>query len=185
MADAFNKRVRGVLVALAHRDVENQFRVALDCNEGIGVAKVLVIFRPHALLLLADEGPQFITFHVAHFDVADLLGHDALALLAREYKQLQDGRVMDIGNALHGRNRVAFEQKLQNHFGLLDRQIHAFKRLPPEVLDFFRKQGAKGGKIGGTARAANMTAEQRSDASRKAVQAHWSKISKSLQSDNL
>ncbi len=25
----------------------------------------------------------------------------------------------------------------------------ATKRLPPEVLEFFRKQGAKGGKIGG------------------------------------
>jgi hypothetical protein len=47
------------------------------------------------------------------------------------------------------------------------------KKLPPEILDFFRKHGAKGGKIGGTARAANMTPQQRSEASRKAVQARW------------
>ena len=49
----------------------------------------------------------------------------------------------------------------------------ARKKLPQEVLEFFRKQGAKGGKIGGTARAANMTPEQRSEAARKAVQARW------------
>jgi hypothetical protein len=51
----------------------------------------------------------------------------------------------------------------------------AKKKLPPEILEFFKKQGAKGGKIGGTARAANMTPEQRSEASRKAVQARWAK----------
>ena len=29
------------------------------------------------------------------------------------------------------------------------RLIHGEKRLPPEILEFFSKQGAKGGKIGG------------------------------------
>jgi hypothetical protein len=36
-------------------------------------------------------------------------------------------------------------------------------RLPAAVLDYFRKQGAKGGKIGGKRAAANMTAAQRSE----------------------
>jgi hypothetical protein len=49
------------------------------------------------------------------------------------------------------------------------------KKLPPEILDFFRKQGAIGGKKGGTARAANMTPEQRSESARRAVQARWEK----------
>ena len=71
-------------------------------------------------MLLADEGPKLIAFHVAHLDVADLLGHDAFALFASENEQLQDGRVMDIGNALDSRNRVAFEQEFQDHLGLLD-----------------------------------------------------------------
>jgi hypothetical protein len=53
------------------------------------------------------------------------------------------------------------------------------KKLPPEILDFFRKQGAKGGKKGGTARAANMTAEQRSESARRAVQARWAKVQSS------
>jgi hypothetical protein len=59
----------------------------------------------------------------------------------------------------------------------------ARKKLPPDVLEFFRKQGAKGGKKGGTARAANMTPEQRSEASRKAVQARWAKAKASEASD--
>jgi hypothetical protein len=51
----------------------------------------------------------------------------------------------------------------------------AKKKLPPEVLDFFKRQGAKGGKKGGMARAANMTPEQRSEAARAAVSARWAK----------
>jgi hypothetical protein len=54
----------------------------------------------------------------------------------------------------------------------------AAKKLPPEVLEFFKKQGAKGGKKGGTARAANMTPEQRSEAARQAVNARWAKEKK-------
>lgn len=51
----------------------------------------------------------------------------------------------------------------------------AKKKLPPDVHDFFVKMGRKGGKLGGRVRAANMTAEQRSENARKAVQARWAK----------
>jgi hypothetical protein len=48
----------------------------------------------------------------------------------------------------------------------------AKKRLPPEVLEYFRKQGAKGGKIGGSAGGKRsletMTAEERSARAKKA-----------------
>ena len=50
------------------------------------------------------------------------------------------------------------------------------KKLPPEVLDYFKKQGAKGGKVGGAIRAARMTAEERSESARKAVQARWAQV---------
>ena len=43
------------------------------------------------------------------------------------------------------------------------------KKLPPEVMEFFRKQGAKGGKIGGKRCLETMTPEQRSARARKAV----------------
>jgi hypothetical protein len=43
--------------------------------------------------------------------------------------------------------------------------------LPESALEFFRKKG----RLGGTRRAANLTAEQRSDQARKAVQVRWAK----------
>jgi hypothetical protein len=49
------------------------------------------------------------------------------------------------------------------------------QKLPPQVLAFFKNHGAAGGKIGGTVRAENMTAEERSEAARKAVLVRWEK----------
>jgi hypothetical protein len=46
-------------------------------------------------------------------------------------------------------------------------------KLPPEALEFFRKQGAKGGKKGGKRRLETLTAEQRSELARKAAKARW------------
>jgi hypothetical protein len=54
----------------------------------------------------------------------------------------------------------------------------AKKKLPPEVLAYFVRMGKKGGASGGHARAANMTAEERSEGARKAVQARWAKAKK-------
>lgn len=44
----------------------------------------------------------------------------------------------------------------------------AKKTLPEDVLDFFRAQGARGGKIGGKRSLETMTPEQRSERARKA-----------------
>ena len=113
VAQAFDENVRGALIALAHGDVQNQLGMPLDRDEGVAVAKVLIVLGPDTLFLLADEAPKLVGFHVAHFDVADLLGHDALALLASEHQQLQNRAVVDVGNALDARNAVAFEQELR------------------------------------------------------------------------
>ena len=42
------------------------------------------------------------------------------------------------------------------------------KKLPPEVLDYFRKEGSKGGKIGGKRAAETLTPEQRTERAKKA-----------------
>jgi uncharacterized protein YdaU (DUF1376 family) len=44
------------------------------------------------------------------------------------------------------------------------------RSLPTEVLEFFRKQGAKGGKIGGKRSLETMTPEERSARAKKASQ---------------
>lgn len=47
-------------------------------------------------------------------------------------------------------------------------------KLPEEALDFFRKQGARGGK----ARKKKLTKEELSEQGRKAVMARWAKTKK-------
>jgi hypothetical protein len=49
------------------------------------------------------------------------------------------------------------------------------KKLPPDIREYFVKKGRQGGKLGGPARAAAMTPEQRSESARKAVLARWAK----------
>jgi hypothetical protein len=48
-------------------------------------------------------------------------------------------------------------------------------RLSKELREAFRRVGAVGGRKGGRVRAARMTQEQRSEASRKAAKARWAK----------
>jgi hypothetical protein len=45
------------------------------------------------------------------------------------------------------------------------------KKLPSDVLEYFRKQGAKGGKIGGKVAAASMTKAERTARAKKAAAA--------------
>jgi hypothetical protein len=49
--------------------------------------------------------------------------------------------------------------------------MSAKEKLPEEALEFFREKG----RIGGKRRAANLSAEERSEQARKAVQARWAK----------
>jgi hypothetical protein len=48
-------------------------------------------------------------------------------------------------------------------------------KLNAEALAFFRKQGAKGGKIGGKIAASGMTPKQRKARAQKAAAARWGK----------
>jgi hypothetical protein len=50
--------------------------------------------------------------------------------------------------------------------------------MPPEVVEYFRKQGARGGRLSGEARMKKLSAEQRSEIARKAVAAREAKRKK-------
>jgi hypothetical protein len=49
------------------------------------------------------------------------------------------------------------------------------KKMPDQVLAYFVRMGRKGGKKGGSIRAANTSPEERTEAARKAVRARWDK----------
>jgi len=51
-------------------------------------------------------------------------------------------------------------------------------QVPQGLREYLAKLGSKGGKKGGPARAAKMTAEERSESARRAVQARWAKAKK-------
>src|SRR5579863_510383 len=129
VAQAFDENVRGGLVALTHGDVQHELGMPLDSNEGVAVAKVGIVLGPNTLFFFLNEGPQLIALNIASGNVADLLSHDALALLASEDQEFQNRGVVNFSEALHTRNAVAFEQEFQNHFGLLDGQVHSVKRI--------------------------------------------------------
>lgn len=128
LTQAFHEYIAGLLIALTHRDVENQLAVSLDSNPHIAVSEKRAILRTDALLLFSDEAPNLVTFHVAYFHVPNLFGHDALALLTGLHQEFQDRGVMNSRGTPNTRNGVAFEQEANNHFCLLDWQVHAVKR---------------------------------------------------------
>lgn len=51
----------------------------------------------------------------------------------------------------------------------------AFRSLPDEAREYFRRMGSEGGKLSGVARMTKLTAEQRSEIARKAVAAREAK----------
>lgn len=51
----------------------------------------------------------------------------------------------------------------------------ARKGLPSEAIEFFRSQGAKGGRLSAAARLEKLTPEQRSEIARAAAKARWAK----------
>ena len=65
--------------------------------------------------------------------------------------------------------------RLRIHWGMA-------KRLPKDVRAYFSKLGKKGGKKGGTMRAANMSPEERTESARNAVMVRWAKAKASASS---
>jgi hypothetical protein len=53
-----------------------------------------------------------------------------------------------------------------------------YKALPDDAMEFFRKQGAKGGKMGAKARMEKVSPERRSEIAKKAVAAREAKRKK-------
>ncbi len=51
-------------------------------------------------------------------------------------------------------------------------------KLSKAALDFFRKQGAKGGKKGGVSRMSKLTVEERTELAKRAAAARWGAKSK-------
>ena len=120
-----NENVRAGLVAFANRDVQGQLAVGFHGHEGVAVAKGRIVARPHPLFLLPDEAPNLVGLDIPYRNVHELLAHQALRLLAREYQELQNRGVVNFGQALHAGHAIALQEHPQNHLRLLGGQVHA------------------------------------------------------------
>jgi hypothetical protein len=100
VAQTFNENVRGGLIAFSERKVQNQFRVALDGDEGIRVSKVLIVFGTDALFFLLEVSKNFIAFHILDRDVYDKASHELFALVASGNQQFENGVTVETANAL-------------------------------------------------------------------------------------
>jgi hypothetical protein len=52
----------------------------------------------------------------------------------------------------------------------------ASKSIPAGLSEYFARIGKKGGKKGGRVRASRMSAEERSESARRAIQARWATV---------
>src|ERR1035437_2010315 len=75
VAQALNKGVRGGLAATAQGEIENQFGVAFDGNEAVGVTDAVIVRFKRGLVAfpLLNEGPDFVALNILHRDVDDQL----------------------------------------------------------------------------------------------------------------
>lgn len=142
VANALNEYVCCLLVTLADGDVEYQLGVPLYSYEHVAVSKKLVIFGPDALLFFTDEAPYFVALNVAHFDVAELVSHDALGLLACEHQEFQNRALIQSSEPNGARNACAFQQHGERLLRFLDRQVHAIKGVIAGVREHFAALGA-------------------------------------------
>jgi hypothetical protein len=78
----------------------------------------MIVFRANALFLLANERPPFIAFHVLNRHVANIAGHDSLALLAGDYQEFQDRIAVEFGDPFHAANAGTFQEHPKRENGL-------------------------------------------------------------------
>jgi hypothetical protein len=97
---AFDKNVRGALVAATDGNIQDQLGVRLHRDEGVAIAKRGIVARATAFFFLADERPNLVSLNIADGNPHQRFSENMLALLASD--QLQDRRVV---NARHQRSK--------------------------------------------------------------------------------
>ena len=76
-----------------------------------------------------------------------------------------------MGDANAERTRTALKGHVCGYVYTLPLRMRPPSKMPKEALAFFREKG----RVGGRTRAANLSASERSEQARKAVQARWAR----------
>ena len=130
MAQTLDKGVRGGLSATAKGEVQNQLGVPLDSDEAVGIADAVIVRFKGGLIafLLLNEGPDFVTLNVLHWDVDDQAAHEPFALLASFHQNAHEGIDVQIGNALRAPQTVSLDQEPEGQHDALLGNVGPFQR---------------------------------------------------------
>jgi len=123
-AELRNEIIGRDLIALAEMPGENQFRVALDPDEGVGVANLAGagFGWPLVALFFLNKSPDFICLYVGHFDVADVGFKQPFAVFASRQHQVDDRPLLNVRDTGGGPNRISLNEQMEDQKYLLFRQ---------------------------------------------------------------
>jgi hypothetical protein len=126
IAKSLNEGVRGLLVATPQSEVQNKLAVTLDGDECVGIPDAVAVrfVWPLVGFLLLNETPDFIALNIRHPDIANLLTHDPLAVLASEHQHREHGLWLHIAEPRRTANGVSFHKAIQDHAHLLLGEPH-------------------------------------------------------------
>ena len=108
---------------------EDDLAMALDSEERPSIALALVIRVALIPFLAIAKSPQLIGLYVFHGHFADLLLQNALALLASDFQDTQDGRDRYVAQSRRAANATTLAQTIENAIEFFVRQVDRFARL--------------------------------------------------------
>jgi hypothetical protein len=92
---------------------QHELCIAFDGDETIGIPSHRVAVRV-AFFLASDESPYLITLNVSYGKVVDGSLHEALAVVANDYEQVEDGVAVDACDSFNRTHRYTFDEQAEN-----------------------------------------------------------------------
>jgi len=203
-SNVLHERLSSRSATIPKRVRNDQLGIRIDCRPCPNISRALFhLFQCDILLLRVNERPNLIALHAANPEIADVRMVISSTGAAQVPQQPQHGVFSDTqhsagcvdgvafyqcaydlalfiyGQTVHNvaiiRNRSRIRQE-ENALDFRDRsriiKPMARKKKNPYAVAL----GRKGGRVGGPARAANMTPQERSESARNAVTARWAKV---------
>jgi hypothetical protein len=109
---------------------DQKFAATLDCGETVRVANTASDFlAERGGLLAVNELPDFVGLNVDHPDALNGFGHPRFALGANRVTKVDDGSILNAGNAGNTANGHSLTNQRENLNGHVHAQPHAVKSL--------------------------------------------------------
>ncbi len=119
-----DEMIRATGMALTDEPARNKFAIRVECNPRPNIARALCLHLRRAILFLcAYEAPDFIALNPTRFEIAKSLVLIFGADSAKIAKQFHNRCAMHASHARNGAQRIAFDQRGNDRFLLLNTQF--------------------------------------------------------------